>query len=50
MEGMTDSSAPQDLHDRALEAAPLRLYVARPVELSLLPGEDTDERVPLPSS
>jgi hypothetical protein len=33
-----------------LAEAPLRLYVARPVELSLLPGEGTDERVRLPEA
>lgn len=31
-----------------LEPLPTRLYVARPVELSLLPGVGTDERVPVP--
>ena len=31
-----------------LEPLPVRLYVARPVELSLLPGVGTDERVPVP--
>jgi hypothetical protein len=31
-----------------LEPLPTQLYVARPVELSLLPGVGTDERVPVP--